>query len=52
MRDEIDSRLWLENGSAFTEDLARLFSLAGEALRRLTEIQYRAPWRGEAGQGS
>jgi len=49
MRDEIDSRLWLEHGSAFTEDLAKLFRQAGEAINRLNEVQFRAPWRREAG---
>jgi len=48
MRDEIDSRLWLEHGSAFTEDLAKLFRQAGEAINRLNEVQFRAPWRREA----
>ncbi len=49
MRDEIDSRLWLEHGAAFTEDLAKLFRQAGEAINRLNEVQFRAPWRREAG---
>jgi hypothetical protein len=49
MRDEIDGRMWLEHGAAFTEDLASLFRQIGEALNRLTEIQFRAPWQGQAG---
>jgi hypothetical protein len=52
MRDEIDSRLWLEHGAAFTEDLAKLFRQAGEAINRLNEVQFRAPWRREAGYRS
>jgi hypothetical protein len=49
MRDEIDSRLWVEHGSAFSEDLAKLFQQIGDAFARLTEIQYRAPWTNQRG---
>jgi hypothetical protein len=49
MRDEIDSRIWIDHGHAFSEDLARFFATAGDtigtALRRLNEIEFDAPWK-------
>lgn len=49
MRDEIDSRIWVEHGHAFSEDLARLFAAirasVGTALKRLSEIEFDAPWK-------
>ena len=51
MRDEIDSRIWVEHGHAFSEDLAKFFArLAdsiGTGLRRLNEIEFDAPWRND-----
>jgi hypothetical protein len=48
MRDEIDSRLWVEHGHAFSETVANFFASAGAVigtgLRRLNEIQFDAPW--------
>jgi hypothetical protein len=45
MRDEMDARLWLEHGHAFSVFIANIVKEAGVALRRLNEIQYRAPWQ-------
>ena len=49
MRDEIDSRIWLEHGHAFSEDLANFFAGIGTAvgtvLNRLNEIEFDAPWK-------
>ncbi|HEX8482331.1 MAG TPA: hypothetical protein VF650_10540 [Allosphingosinicella sp.] len=52
MRDEMDSRIWVEHGQAFSEDLARFFAGIGAAFRRLNQIQFDAPWKhGKAGPG-
>ncbi|HYD38184.1 MAG TPA: hypothetical protein VEA60_11255 [Allosphingosinicella sp.] len=55
MRDEIDSRLWVEHGHAFSESVAGLFGAAagaiGLGLRRLNEIEFDAPWKRDAGAG-
>ena len=52
MRDEIDGRIWVQHHGAFSEDLAKLFAAAaahiGEGFRRLTEIQFDAPWKHDA----
>jgi hypothetical protein len=49
MRDEIDTRAWVEHHGAFSEDLAKLIAAAaaniGAGFRRLTEIQFDAPWK-------
>jgi hypothetical protein len=48
MRDEIDSRLWVEHGHAFSETVANFFAAAGASigtgLRRLNEMDFDAPW--------
>jgi hypothetical protein len=52
MRDEIDGRIWVEHHAAFSEDLAKGFAAAakyiGAGFRRLTEIQFDAPWKHDA----
>ncbi len=49
MRDEIDSRIWVEHGQAFSEDLDKFFTRIGAAigvaLRRLNEMEFEAPWK-------
>lgn len=45
MRDEMDSRLWQAHGHAFSVTIANLVKEVGIAMRRLNEIQYRAPWQ-------
>ncbi len=53
MRDEIDSRVWVEHGHAFSENVANFLSAAGTAigvgLKRLNEIEFEAPWKRDAG---
>ena len=48
MRDEIDSRIWVEHHQAFSDDLAKFFASVGNAigtgLRRLNEMEFDAPW--------
>lgn len=55
MRDEIDSRLWVAHGHAFSESLANLFAglgtTIGTSLRRLNEIEFDAPWKRDSGAG-
>ena len=52
MRDEIDSRIWVDHHNAFSEDLARFFATTaaniGAAFRRLNEIEFDAPWKRDA----
>jgi hypothetical protein len=45
MRDEIDSRMWVEHHQAFSESVASFFAKSAEAFRRLNDIQFDAPWR-------
>jgi hypothetical protein len=48
MRDEIDSRTWVEHHQVFSDDLAnflaRIGSAIGVGLRRLNEMEFDAPW--------
>lgn len=44
MRDEIDSRLWVEHHQAFSSTVGALLGQAAEAFRRLNAIQFDAPW--------
>ena len=45
MRDLIEARLWADHGHQFSEDLHRLFVGTRDALARLHELQWDAPWR-------
>ncbi|HEX8125351.1 MAG TPA: hypothetical protein VF548_07205 [Allosphingosinicella sp.] len=49
MRDEIDGRIWTQHHGDFSKDVATFFAAAaasiGEGFRRLTEIQFDAPWK-------
>jgi hypothetical protein len=49
MRDEIDSRLWVAHGHAFSESVANFFAglgtTIGTGLNRLNEIEFDAPWK-------
>lgn len=45
MRDEIDSRVWVEHGHAFSESIETFFANIGVAFRRLNEIEFDAPWK-------
>jgi hypothetical protein len=52
MRDEIDSRFWVEHGHAFSETVANFFGAAGSTiglgLKRLNELEFDAPWKRDA----
>jgi hypothetical protein len=52
MRDEIDSRLWVAHGHAFSESVANFFAGLGDTigtgLRRLNELEFDAPWKRDA----
>jgi hypothetical protein len=52
MRDEMDGRLWDAHGHAFSENLHRLFSGIGEAIKRFYRAQRDAPWQHAAAQRS
>ena len=45
MRDEFDSRVLDEHGTAFYDAIAELFRQIKISWARLYEIQYDAPWR-------
>jgi len=45
MRDEFDSRLWVDHGAAFSKALAELIHQIRVSWTRLYEMQYDAPWR-------
>ena len=49
MRDEMDSRLWLQHGQAFSKTVADFLAGAadsiGTGLRRLNELEFDAPWK-------
>jgi hypothetical protein len=49
MRDEMDSRIWVDHHDAFSTDVARFLTSAvaniGAGFRRLNEIQFDAPWK-------
>ena len=45
MNDEIDSRLWVEHGRAFTDWAAGAIGVIRLSFERLNREQYHAPWR-------
>lgn len=51
MRDEMDSRIWVEHRGAFSEGLAKFFATAAANIatgfRRLNEIEFDAPWKSD-----
>jgi hypothetical protein len=53
MRDEIDSRFWVEHGADFSAFFAdridRLVNAAKVSFERLVAIEFDAPWRASAG---
>ena len=52
MRDEMDSRIWVEHGADFTESLHNFFKQVRLGMKRLNEIQFDAPWRQTSGSGT
>lgn len=50
MRDEIDGRLWAAHGHDLATSLAQLIDDIRFGFRRLTEIEFDAPWRRVAGR--
>jgi hypothetical protein len=53
MRDEIDSRIWVEHGTDFSAFLAdridRMVNAARVSFERLVAIEFDAPWRASLG---
>ena len=49
MRDEMDSRIWVEHHQAFSDGSGELLRHRrrqfGAAFRRLNEIEFDAPWK-------
>jgi hypothetical protein len=45
MRDEMDSRIWVEHGAGFSELVAKAVNTIGVSLKRLNQIEFEAPWR-------
>ncbi len=44
MRDEMDMRVWNAHHREFSDTVARGFAALGGAFRKLTAIQFAAPW--------
>jgi hypothetical protein len=51
MRDELDSRIWTENHSQFSADLARALEAIRITFCKLARIQFSAPWKPEPQDG-
>jgi hypothetical protein len=53
MRDEIDSRLWVEHGPPFAAAIdaaiAAIAAAVRPALRRIHEVEFGAPWKQQRG---
>jgi hypothetical protein len=51
MRDEMDSRIWVEHHGAFSDEVANFFitiaASIGAAFKRLNEIEFDAPWKSD-----
>jgi hypothetical protein len=45
MRDEMDARMWVEHGAAFSKTVADFFARARPALERIHAYHFEAPWR-------
>jgi hypothetical protein len=45
MRDEMDSRMWLEHRDTFANNVTALFAAIGTGLKRLNQIEFDAPWK-------
>lgn len=45
MRDEYDSRMWVENGPAFSRAVDSFLNALMAAARTRVAIQFDAPWR-------
>ena len=45
MRDEIDGRIWAAHHEQFSDGIDALLGSIGRGMRRLTAIQFAAPWR-------
>jgi hypothetical protein len=51
MRDELDSRIWTDNHSQFSADLARTLEAIRITFCKLARIQFSAPWKPEPQDG-
>jgi hypothetical protein len=47
MRDEMDARMWLEHGAAFSKTIVDFFARLKPALDRIHAYHFEAPWRRE-----
>ena len=50
MRDEMDSRLWIEHGQGWSDFVDSVLSGIGDVLRRIHATEFDAPWRSEPKQ--
>ena len=51
MRDEIEARLWDENGTEFTTAMWKWIAELSAAFIRLNERTYSAPWKNAGTNG-
>ena len=47
MRDEIDGRMWVEHGAAFSKTVGDFFASLKPALKWIHHYHFDAPWRRE-----
>jgi hypothetical protein len=47
MRDEMDARMWLAHGAAFSKTIMDFLGRAKPALDRIHAYHFAAPWRRE-----
>ena len=45
MRDELEARMWLQHGAAFSAFVAETVKATARGFKRLNEIEFSAPWR-------
>jgi hypothetical protein len=45
MHDRIDARLWADHGAQFSADVAKAYGWVIQTFCRISEIQFRSPWR-------
>ena len=51
MHEQFDSRLWADHGNEITATLHDAFVKIGEAFRKLSDIEFDAPWRKPSSSG-
>jgi hypothetical protein len=45
MHEPFDTRAWADHGHELSASLHQAFTKVGEAFRKLSDIEFNAPWR-------